>query len=87
MSETARRIHILYEIYRYNSLPVKDFTALYKTTDIISLRLKRLVGTNQLEYKDGFYVIKGRVLYLASLLVLSWRKLLALTDNSGRDGG
>lgn len=86
MSETARRIHILYEIYRHNSLPVKDFTALYKTTDIIDIRLKRLVEMNQLEYSSGFYEIKGKILYFASRLVLLWRRILALNENSGKDG-
>lgn len=82
MSETARRIKILFEIYRHGSMRAKDLTALYKTSDIISIRLKRLSDMGQLECKEGFFSIKGGILYWAAHMILLWRKMLALQEDS-----
>jgi len=68
-SETARRIRILYEIYRTGMLHLSDILGLYRTIDVISLRLERLLAMNQLSFEDGCYRISGRTLYYAALTV------------------
>lgn len=76
MSETARRIRILYEVYRAGSLPLTSIGELYKTADIIGLRLKRLVETNKLRYESGHYILNDKILYCTALFITQWRKLI-----------
>lgn len=78
MSETARRIRILYEVYKAGSLSPAAFESLYKTTDIIGIRLKRLVAMKQLRQEGGMYMIDGKTLLAAARIVISWRRLLGL---------
>ncbi len=80
MSETARRIRIMYEIYMTGSLPAQRVTALYGTGDMIDRRLKRLVAMKQLKYNDGKYSIDGRILYIAAIMVTMWRRVLGFND-------
>jgi hypothetical protein len=75
-SETARRIRILYEIYKTGSLPSKDIATLYNPSDVIYIRLKRLVAMRQLKYKNGYYFIDKKLLYRAALLISFWRNIL-----------
>lgn len=81
LSETGRRIRILYEIYKAGSLPLRDITSLYKLSDIIDIRLKRLIAMKQLKYTDGYYSLDGKILYYMALLVSLWRNILGLTKN------
>lgn len=76
MSETARRVRILYEIYRAGQLPIEKFFTLYRTDGIIKVRLERLVAMKQLGRRREFYVIAGRTLFCAARLVAAWRRLL-----------
>lgn len=85
MSETARRIRILYEIYEAGSISSERMTALYKTTDVISIRLERLVAMRQLTYDGGYYAISGRTLLWAGHLIFFWRRLLGL-DSEDDEG-
>lgn len=78
MSETARRIRILYEIHRSGSLTAQSMSDLYRSSNIVTLRLKRLVELKQLRLENGFYFIAGRTLYAASLIIVAWRSLLRL---------
>ena len=82
MSETARRIRILCEIGRAGSLTEEKLAALYKTSDIIDVRLTRLIETGQLDLTNGRYSIKGRLLVIAGHSVLFWRKLLKMNDET-----
>lgn len=76
MSETARRIKILYEIYQSGSLSRDQILSLYKTSTIIEIRLKRLLDTHQLILRDGVFKLNGRILYGAGLFQNFWRSLL-----------
>lgn len=78
MSETARRIRILFEIHSAGSLPGVKITELYSTEGIVQMRLKRLVETNQLKLTDGMYSVDNRVLYAAAQFIAFWRRLLGL---------
>lgn len=80
MSETARRIRILYEVHRAGSLGARELEALYKTTDIISIRLKRMAAMGQLRREGDFYVIGRQTLLRAAQAIMFWRKLLGLTS-------
>lgn len=77
-SETARRIKLLYEIYREGSLSEQRITELYSTQDVVRLRLLRLVETDQLGFEGGHYFMKGRLLYAAAKAVAFWRHILGI---------
>lgn len=81
MSETARRIRILYEIYSVGSLSSQDITALYKSHDLVNIRLERLLALKQLKLINGFYLIDRKTIYYAAVLISVWRKLLYLDDD------
>lgn len=83
MSETSRRIRILHEIYSRNRMPLEDITRLYKTSDVVHLRFKRLVELKQIKYDRGLYSIDGRILYFAAFIVSSWRSLLKFPNQGG----
>jgi hypothetical protein len=76
MSETARRIRILCEIEMAGSMLPEDLASLYRTTDVVSVRLRRLVALHQLQYVNGVYSISGRTLYWAGKAILCWRTVL-----------
>jgi hypothetical protein len=80
-SETARRVRILYEIYRSGYLTLGDIIGLYKTVDVISLRLERLMAMNQLKAVDGYYELSGRTLYYVALAISLWRSMLGFEKN------
>lgn len=77
-SETARRIKLLYEIHKAGMLSESAITRLYSVDDVVRLRLKRLVETNQLEFREGYYMLKGKLLYRAAFIVLFWQLLLRM---------
>lgn len=81
MSETARRIKIITEIHRGGSISEQDLMAKYRTTDVITTRLDRLVALNQLNYEDGYYSLKGRTLYWAGTAIFFWRRLLGMGND------
>lgn len=76
LSETARRIRILHEIYKAGSLSQKDIIDLYKLSDIINIRLKRLVEMKQLSCENGYYSIDGKILYWPAFFISLWRNIL-----------
>lgn len=84
MSETARRIRILYEVYRAGTLPCEKIKAMYKSSDIVHLRLKRLISMKRLRYSDGYYSMDDKILYSAALFITSWRKIIGFNDNIGK---
>lgn len=83
MSETARRIRILCEIETAGSVSIAELTALYKTTDVVTIRLSRLVALHQLREEGGYYSIRGRTLYWAGWAILLWRRILGLERKQG----
>lgn len=84
MSETARRIRILYEVYKSGALPCGKIKTLYKSSDIVHLRLKRLVEMERLKYLDGYYSLNDRILYPAALFIKFWRKLLGFNNDADK---
>ncbi len=80
MSETARRIKILYEIDSAGSLSKEAIPRSYGISEMLSVRLKRLVNMKQLGCKGNCYILAGRLLYFAALIVLAWSRLLGFRD-------
>lgn len=76
MSETARRIRILRTVHRAGTLAPAELEALYRTPDIVRVRLERLVALGQIRDVGGRWVLASRALYAAARVVFWWRALL-----------
>lgn len=72
MSETARRIRILYEIYISKQLKVSDMAPLYNANDMLNSRLERLLLTRQIKLSHDNYLLDHRLLYYAARIVAWW---------------
>ena len=76
MTEAARRIKILQEIYHKGEISVAELNRDYGPAQLFSIRLERLVALGQLEKRDGRFYLKGRLLYCVGVFVSLWGKLL-----------
>lgn len=76
MGETARRIRLLAEIRKVGSLTAQELSTIYKESEIVELRLQRLVDMKQLTLDNGYYTIKRKILYYVAKIILAWRYLL-----------
>lgn len=81
-SETARRIRLLHELDRGDGLTAEEISRLYRTEEIIELRLRRLVHLGQLDCVNGVYKIKSNVLYAAACIMEKWQVLLGLRQRN-----
>jgi hypothetical protein len=78
MSESARRIRILHEIHKAGSLTGGDIRSLYRSSDIIHVRLQRLVAMKALSCRGGRYSMNDHALYWSALVISAWRRMLRL---------
>jgi hypothetical protein len=76
MSETARRIRILSELYSAGSLSAGQLSSLYDGTAVLEMRLDRLLATRQLARRTDRFVTVGCGLYAAARLTRAWRLVL-----------
>jgi hypothetical protein len=76
MSETARRIRILSELYLAGPLSGREISRLYSGEGLLEARLDRLVGTRLLALRGGRYVRVARPFYAAAWLIRGWRTVL-----------
>lgn len=86
MSETARRIRILYEIGIAGGLSCHEIGRRYRSSDIIALRLDRLSATGKLTFREGHYYVNSKLLYCAAVLINVWRKILGFAELGVRNG-
>ena len=76
MSETARRIRILYEIYNAKQLKISDIESLYGVDDMLLNRLERLLSTNQIKLSGDRYSLNSRSLYYTAKIIAGWGCIL-----------
>lgn len=81
MSETARRVRILLQIYSQKRLNVAELKDIYSPGDMVSFRIQRLLASGQIVHgADNRYRISSRFL-LRVAFVIEWvRKLLGFAD-------
>lgn len=84
MSETARRIHILYEIKRAGSLEINKIESLYNERDILSSRIGRLYSTGQITGEGGYFKLRGRTLLVAAKAISLWGSVLGIPLDTPR---
>lgn len=78
LSETARRLRILYVLVSKRKMGLKELNAYYGQENMVSTRLMRLVETGQLRREGGFYFLKRRLLLYVAHAVMGWRKFLRI---------
>ena len=76
MGETARRLHILYELKVHGPLTRTQITERYGAKDMLGARLERLVGMQQLRVEGQRYVLQKIFLVCASKILIGWGKIL-----------
>jgi hypothetical protein len=82
MSETARRIRILYEIYAHPKIALSKMKKSYGPQDMFPVRIERLLKTGQIRVKNGRYVLRMPLLALCASIIARWRKLLGFDASS-----
>lgn len=81
MTEAARRIKILQEIYRKGQMTAEEMNRIYGSDSLFSIRIERLLALNQIEKKDDRYYLKGNGLYAVAFLVSFWSRILKFSKN------
>lgn len=79
MSETARRIRILYEIYTSKQLKASDIASLYNANDMLNNRLERLLSIKQIKLVEDRYFLDGKLFYYIARIVAGWGYLLGFS--------
>jgi hypothetical protein len=78
MSDTARRIRILYEIYNSKRLKESDLASLYSANNMLDSRLERFLSMKQIKFSDGRYLLNRKFLYYVAKIVAGWGRILGL---------
>lgn len=77
MSETARRIRILFEIIESKTpITIENILNKRNNSDLISVRIGRLLAMGQIDLQDGNYVLKGSFLYFVARVIELWGYVL-----------
>ena len=79
MTESARRIHMLRELYVQKQLSLGELDREYNVAKMLSVRLERLTALGQLRKVEGRYFLRERILYYAGLILSSWAKLIGFS--------
>ena len=82
MGETARRLHILYELKTHERLTRKQLARVYGASAMLSARLQRLLTTQQLALQENRYVLQRRFLTMVSSALLGWGRLIGFSDKT-----
>ena len=77
MSRTARRIQIIDKIGRQGIEKAELIKSVY-AQDILLSRISHLIALNQLEDRQGRYIIKGKMLLLPAKIAFALRRILFL---------
>src|SRR3989338_2855002 len=75
MSRSARRIQILCKIGR-QGMAKEELIRSIDGEDMVLSRINRLTAWNQLEARDGRYIIKGRIFLFPAKIVFALRRIL-----------
>jgi hypothetical protein len=76
MSDTARRVRILYEIYNSKQLKESDIASLYSANNMLDSRLERFLSMKQIKFSDGRYLLNRKFFYYVAKIVAWWGCIL-----------
>lgn len=78
MSETARRIKILSDLFTVGSLGLETTLAPLTAKEQLLLRLERLLALGQIKKEGDRYLLKGRTFWFAAVILMRFRRVLKL---------
>ncbi|MFH0983982.1 MAG: hypothetical protein V1882_00445 [Candidatus Omnitrophota bacterium] len=76
MTETARRLRILYELYTRKETTLSQLDADYGASRMLETRLARMVEIGQLGYDGQRYTLRRTLLLRVGQLMSFWAKVL-----------
>lgn len=76
MTETARRLHILHELYTKGDMTLSQLDSAYGADQMMSIRLARMVEIHQLSYDGAHYRVCGNFLLFVGRIMSFWAKVL-----------
>ena len=80
MTEAARRIRIMCDLYRHGAVTLDDLENFYGAKGMLSARLERMVALGQLKQRETRYYASGQLLYLIGKIIRFWSRLLKFED-------
>ena len=79
LTETARRIHILFQLCLHGEKTLAELSAGYGAQTMLSIRLQRMVALKQLRFWNDRYFVNAWPLYHAAKIVSLWSVLLGFS--------
>jgi hypothetical protein len=79
MSETARGIHILYELRQNGALTAEEIEEHYNAEHMLRVRLKRLEALGQIVSRARAYHLRQRALYWVARPLIAWGRILGFS--------
>jgi hypothetical protein len=76
MTETARRLHILHELYTKKGMTLSQLEAEYGASQMLETRLHRMVEIGQLNYHGAYYTLRSGLLLGVGRVMSFWAKVL-----------
>lgn len=76
LGETGRRVRIVRELFSADGLTMDELLKNYNTTDMVEIRLARLLNNGQIIEQNGKLVIKNAFLLRASHVMVFMKKLM-----------
>lgn len=83
MSETARRVRIMREIYHSGRLAESELPSIYSIDAMLDNRMARLAALGQISVDGGRVRLKGRLLYNAARVISALATVLGYSPLSG----
>jgi hypothetical protein len=85
MSETARRIRMLYELNLAGRVSYNELAGKYGSGNMVDARLERLMEMKQVSKHEGRFVLRSRMLYRIGMAVLNWGFFLKYNTGLKKD--
>ncbi len=76
MTETARRIRIVRELFLRGPLPIEELRVDYGADKMLAIRFDRMVALGQLVQQGDHYVVGGKLLLVVGKIMAGWAKVL-----------
>ncbi len=76
LGETGRRIRIVRELLSADGLTLEGLLKRYNTSDMVEIRLTRLLSSGQIVEQNGMLFIKSQFLLRASQIMVLMKKII-----------
>lgn len=87
MTETARRLRILRELYYSGGLKEQELPGTYNADDMIRNRIERLLSLGQIKKTGGGYALDRKLFFRISAVMALWAGVLKLKFTESRRPG